>query len=94
MIRIDTNFLGKINAFADPTNPYGSTANQNRLNSQGISLTYQTNPVTKISKLIVEFSQDVTYYLSTLDELVITAKVEDIIGNETEVTTNYHLIYS
>lgn len=94
MIRLDTNFLGRINAFADIANPYGSAANQNRLNSQGITLTYQTDSVTKISKLIVEFNQDATYYLSTLEELVITAKVEDLIGNITQVTTYYELIYS
>lgn len=93
MIRLDTNHLGRINAFAD-VNPYGSIANQNRLNSQGIYITYSSNTLTGISKLTVTFNADLTYYLSTMDTFVITCTVEDLIGNEVITTSYYQLIYN
>ncbi len=94
MIRIDTNYLGRITAFADTNNPYGNIANENRLNSQGIFLDFIIDQVTGNSKLIVTFSEDATYYLSTMDIFEMSTLIEDWIGNQTTVIGNYQIIYN
>ena len=94
MIRIDTNYLGRITAFADTNNPYGNIANENRLNSQGVSLEFIIDQVTGNSRLIVTFSEDATYYLSTMDIFEMSTLIEDWIGNQTTVIGNYQIIYN
>ena len=94
MIRIDTNYLGRITAFADKDNPYGNIANENRLNSQGVSLEFIIDQETENSRLIVTFSEDATYYLSTMDIFEMSTLIEDWIGNQTTVIGNYQIIYN
>ena len=89
IIRLDTNVFGRINIFADSTNPYGSLSNRNRLNALGIYVVFEFNETTNENEITVRFNEEATYQISNFNKFVVDMSIEDTIGNEIFITNEY-----